>query len=65
MNHLTIDNKNDAKKLMKLSICAGETLLTNGAEVSRVEDTMVRLCNSRGISIMSTPLLLRRVYSNL
>ena len=48
MNHLTIDNKNDAKKLMKLSICAGETLLTNGAEVSRVEDTMVRLCNSRG-----------------
>lgn len=47
MNHFTIKNEDEVKKLMKLAIRAGETLLTNGAETYRVEDTMERICNSR------------------
>lgn len=47
MNHFTIKNNNDVKKLMELAINSGEALLKNGAEAYRVEDTMERICNSR------------------
>lgn len=47
MNHFTIKNKIELKKLMKLAISTGETLLKNGAEAYRVEDTMERICDSR------------------
>lgn len=47
MNHFTIKGNYELKKLIKLAISTGETLLKNGAEVYRVEDTMERICNSR------------------
>ena len=47
MNHFTINNNDEVKKLMALAINSGETLLRNGAEAYRVEDTMERICNSR------------------
>lgn len=47
MNHFKIKDNDEAKKLMKLALSAGETLLKNGAEAYRVEDTMERMCSSR------------------
>lgn len=47
MNHFTIKNNDQVKKLMQLAIFSGETLLKNGAEAYRVEDTMERICDSR------------------
>ena len=47
MNHLIIENSDEAKKLMTLAINAGKALLRNGAEAYRVEDTMERICSSR------------------
>ncbi|MDR7869860.1 MAG: threonine/serine exporter family protein [Tissierellaceae bacterium] len=47
MNHFTIKNTDEVKKLMNLAISTGETLLKNGAEAYRVEDTMERICKSR------------------
>ena len=47
MNHFTIKDNDEVKKLMQLAIFSGETLLKNGAETYRVEDTMERICNSR------------------
>lgn len=47
MNHFTIKSNYELKKLMKLALRTGESLLKNGAEVYRVEDTMERICSSR------------------
>lgn len=47
MNHFQIDNKKEVKKLMDLAMFAGKTMLSNGAETYRVEDTMNRICNSK------------------
>lgn len=41
-----IDNF-DAKKLLLLAILAGRTMLKNGAETYRAEDTIERICKSR------------------
>lgn len=47
MNHFIIKNKHEVKKLMRLALNAGHELLKSGAETYRIEDTMVRICNSR------------------
>ncbi len=47
MDHFIIKNENEVKQLMKLALNAGNQLLRNGAETYRIEDTMVRICNSR------------------
>lgn len=47
MNHFIIKDKEEVKKLMKLALSSGESMLKNGAETYRVEDTMVRICGSR------------------
>ncbi len=47
MDYFTINNTEEVKKLMHLAIFSGETLLKNGAEAYRVEDTMERICDSR------------------
>lgn len=47
MNHFIVKNREEVKKLMKLALSAGQTMLQNGAETYRVEDTMVRICASR------------------
>lgn len=38
------------KRLLVLALYAGEIMLKNGAETYRVEDTIIRLCKSRGFS---------------
>lgn len=38
------------KKLLVLALYAGEIMLKNGAETYRVEDTIIRLCKSKGFS---------------
>ena len=41
------ENRNDAKKLLLLAAITGKTMLKNGAETYRVEDTIERICKSR------------------
>lgn len=40
-------SREEVRQLMLLAISAGETMLKNGAETYRVEDTMNRICSSR------------------
>lgn len=42
-------SKADAQKLLKSALDIGETMLVCGGEVSRVEDTMRRICESYGV----------------
>lgn len=44
---ITLKNRDEVKKLIKLSLLAGKVMLQNGAETYRVEDTMERICSSR------------------
>ena len=41
------------KELLQVALEAGEILLTSGAEIYRVEETIVRICESYGISCES------------
>lgn len=45
-----MSNKEDIykKDVLRLALFLGELMLSNGAETSRIEDTMKRICNSRG-----------------
>ncbi|OLS01682.1 threonine/serine exporter family protein [Tissierella creatinophila] len=47
MNHFIIKNRKDVQKLSTLAIFAGKTMLSNGAETYRVEDTINRICSSK------------------
>ena len=56
---MTETNKNTYKKdVLRLATFIGHLMLSNGAETSRVEDTMKRICSSRGykyINIFISP----------
>lgn len=39
----------NAKEVMEIASFAGEILLSSGAEIFRVEDTITRICNSYGV----------------
>ncbi|HSH34748.1 threonine/serine exporter family protein [Schnuerera sp.] len=41
------NNRSEVKKLLLLAILAGKTMLRNGAETYRAEDTIERICKSR------------------
>ncbi|MBQ9951546.1 MAG: threonine/serine exporter family protein [Clostridia bacterium] len=43
-------NRDDAHKVLHCAMSIGELLLTNGAEVGRVEDTIRRICMAYGAS---------------
>lgn len=46
------------KEVLGLALFLGELMLTNGAETYRVEDTIIRICNSRGfnhINVFASP----------
>ncbi|MDO4545819.1 MAG: threonine/serine exporter family protein [Bacillota bacterium] len=46
------------KKILILAVYAGEIMMKNGAEIYRVEDTIVRICKACGIShteVFATP----------
>ncbi len=42
-------NKYERKKVLAVALFVGELMLKNGAEIYRVEDTIRRICNSRGL----------------
>lgn len=51
----TIDEK---KFILRIALFAGEILIKNGAEIYRVEDTILRICKSKGlegINVYATP----------
>lgn len=50
---MDILEKHDRKKVMALALFAGEIMLKNGAETYRVEDTIKRICNSKGLNYVS------------
>lgn len=41
------------KKVLRLALSVGEIMLTNGAETYRVEDSITRICKSRGFNYVS------------
>ena len=47
------NNDNYKKDVLRLALFIGELLLSNGAETSRVEDTMKRVCSSRGFKYIN------------
>lgn len=44
----------EIKRLLVMSILAGKIMLRNGAETYRVEDTLKRICKSRGLQYVQT-----------
>ena len=47
MTHSMVKSKEEANKLMILAVLAGEIMLKSGAEIYRVEDTVIRICKSK------------------
>ncbi|MBU5257409.1 threonine/serine ThrE exporter family protein [Tissierella praeacuta] len=47
MDNSEINNRKNIKKLLILATLAGDIMLRSGAEIYRVEDTVVRICKSR------------------
>lgn len=45
---LTINDENFADNLLRLALDVGEGMLKNGGEISRVEDTIERICHAYG-----------------
>lgn len=51
-------DENYKKSILRLALFIGELMLTNGAETFRVEDTILRICTSRGfnhINVFASP----------
>lgn len=51
-------NQNKKKIILRLALFIGELMLINGAETFRVEDTILRICNSRGynhVNVFASP----------
>ena len=46
------------KEILRFALFLGELMLTNGVETSRAEDSVLRVCTSRGyrhINVFTTP----------
>lgn len=50
---MAITNKYEKKRVLALALFAGELMLKNGAETYRAEDTITRICQSRGLGSIS------------
>ena len=51
-------NPDNKKNILRLALFIGELMLMNGAETYRVEDTIIRICKSRGfnhINVFTSP----------
>jgi uncharacterized membrane protein YjjP (DUF1212 family) len=51
-------NQDGKKDIFRLALFTGELMLRNGAETYRVEDTILRICNSRGyrhVNVFTSP----------
>ncbi len=53
-------NAQDRALLLRIALYAGELLVKNGAEMYRVEETILKICESKGISDV-TPLVMPNV----
>ena len=54
-------NPDNKKDVLWLALFIGELMLINGAETYRVEDTIIRICKSRGfnhINVFTSPTVL-------
>lgn len=52
------NNKNDKKEILRFALFLGELMMSNGSETSRVEDTIIRICKSRGfnhVTVFTSP----------
>lgn len=47
MNDFEVNDREEVKKLLVLATIAGRIMLKSGAEIYRVEDTIIRICKSR------------------
>ena len=57
-NKISHDHK---KNVLRFALFIGELMLINGAETYRVEDTIIRICKSRGfnhINVFTSPTVL-------
>jgi len=55
---MILDDSNYKKDILRLALFIGELMLSNGAETYRVEDTIKRVCKSRGfnhVNVFTTP----------
>ena len=53
-----VDDPKYKKDVLRLALFIGEIMLSNGAETYRVEDTIKRICSSRGfnhVNVFATP----------
>ncbi|GAA0710861.1 threonine/serine exporter family protein [Paraclostridium ghonii] len=51
-------DQHEKKNIFRLALFTGELMLRNGAETYRVEDTILRICNSRGfkhVNVFTSP----------
>lgn len=55
-------SKQEQREILLLAIKAGEILLKNGAEISRVEDTVGRICRHYGFKSASTFVLSNGIF---
>jgi len=56
---------NSKKSILVMAVYAGEIMLKNGAETYRVEDTITRLCHSRGFSYVETFVIPTGIFVSL
>ena len=58
MSNKNTINEYHKKSIFRLALFTGELMLRNGAETYRVEDTILRICNSRGfkhVNVFTSP----------
>lgn len=56
--NLNENNENSKKDMFRFALFLGELMMSNGSETSRVEDTIIRICKSRGfnhVSVFTSP----------
>lgn len=57
--------ESDKQKVMEIAMRAGQILLSNGAEISRVEDTIDRICHYYGIESANAFVLSNGIFTTM
>lgn len=65
INMVKPPTEEDKKKVMEAAMHAGQLLLSNGAEISRVEDTIDRICRHYGIESASSFVLSNGIFMTM
>ena len=64
MEHVQLE-ETDNQKVMEVAMRAGQILLSNGAEISRVEDTIDRICHHYGIESANAFVLSNGIFTTM